>query len=173
MRLFLENFRPIMQLNMPFSIFFTDLKLTIQSNWFSGYLLFMFRVCHTVLSVHCSLVVIGWKRANLLVLLYVMFSCVFVISPMVSWVSCGTWLYRFLIFAFFLTLLERNQEELLWKKTKIRSSVWCDQDWQKRPRHGHLQNLEKTNAPRKPRNVKESNWFIYADSRHGQVWVYR
>ena len=38
----------------------------------------MFRVRHTVLSVHCSLVVTCWERANLLVLLYVMFSCVFV-----------------------------------------------------------------------------------------------
>ena len=34
----------------------------------------MFCVCHAVLSVHCSLVV----RANLLALLYVVFSCVYV-----------------------------------------------------------------------------------------------
>ena len=37
------------------------------------FLLFMFRVCHAVLSVHCSLVVTCWERANLLALLYVMF----------------------------------------------------------------------------------------------------
>ena len=35
-------------------------------------------VCHTVLSVPCNLVVTCWERADLLVLLYVMFSCIFV-----------------------------------------------------------------------------------------------
>ena len=33
-------------------------------------------VCHTVLSVPCSLVVNCWERADLFALLYVMFSCV-------------------------------------------------------------------------------------------------
>ena len=55
-----------------------------------------------VLSVHCSLVVTYWEGAYLLV---VMFCCVFVTLP------CGVlgqvWclIFRFLIFAFFLTLL--------------------------------------------------------------------
>ena len=41
--------------------------------------LFVFRVCHAVfLSVPFGLVVICWKRADLLALLCVMFSCVFV-----------------------------------------------------------------------------------------------
>ena len=44
-------------------------------------LLLMFRVCHAVLSVRCSIVVTCWERANLLALLYVMFSCVFVTFP--------------------------------------------------------------------------------------------
>ena len=49
-------------------------------------LLFMFRVWHACvrhvfLSVHCSLIVTYWERANLLALLYVMFSCVFVTFP--------------------------------------------------------------------------------------------
>ena len=44
-------------------------------------MLFMFRDCYAFLSVHCSLVVTCWERANLLALLYVMFSCVFVIFP--------------------------------------------------------------------------------------------
>ena len=39
-------------------------------------LLFKFRVCHAFLSVHCSLVVTCGERANLLALLYVMFSWV-------------------------------------------------------------------------------------------------
>ena len=37
------------------------------------FLLFMFRFCHVFLSVHCSLVVTCWERADLLALLYVMF----------------------------------------------------------------------------------------------------
>ena len=36
----------------------------------------MFCVCHTFLSVHCSLSVTCWERANLLSFLYVMFYCV-------------------------------------------------------------------------------------------------
>ena len=43
--------------------------------------LFRFRVCHTFLSVHCSLVVTCWERANLLALLYVTFSCGFGTFP--------------------------------------------------------------------------------------------
>ena len=41
----------------------------------------MFRVCHDFLSVHCSLVVTCWERANLLAPLYAMFNCVFVTLP--------------------------------------------------------------------------------------------
>ena len=52
------------------------------------FLLFMFRVRHAFLSVHCSLVVTCWERASLLALLYVIFFCV--LSLLVSWVMCGT-----------------------------------------------------------------------------------
>ena len=38
-------------------------------------------VCHTVLCVPCSLVVTCWESTDLLVLLYVMVSCVFVTFP--------------------------------------------------------------------------------------------
>ena len=38
----------------------------------------MFRVCYAFLSVHCSVVVTCWERVNLLALLYLRFSCVFV-----------------------------------------------------------------------------------------------
>ena len=38
----------------------------------------MFCVCHVFLFMHCSLVVTNWERADLLVLLYVMFYCVLV-----------------------------------------------------------------------------------------------
>ena len=49
-------------------------------------LLYVFRV----LSVYCTLVTICQERAEFLVLLYVMFSCVSSLSHVVSWVSSGT-----------------------------------------------------------------------------------
>ena len=59
--------------------------LTVPKRCFfcGSFLLFLFRVCrcHEFLSVHCSLLVTCWERADLLALLYVMFSCVFVTSP--------------------------------------------------------------------------------------------
>ena len=81
-----------------------------------SFLLYIFRICHAVLSVNWSLVVTCWERANLLATLYVMFSCVFVTFP------CGvlgTWMYRFLIFVFFLTLF------MLWsvKKAAARANI--------------------------------------------------
>ena len=47
-------------------------------------------------------VVTCWERADLLALVCGVF-CEFVTFPLVSWVRCGTWLYRFLIFATLLT----------------------------------------------------------------------
>ena len=46
-----------------------------------SFLLFMLRDSHAVLSVHCSLVVTCWERADLLALLCVMFSILFVTFP--------------------------------------------------------------------------------------------
>ena len=51
------------------------------------------------------LVVTCWERADLLALVCGVF-CEFVTFPLVSWVRCGTWLYRFLIFAPLLTLIQ-------------------------------------------------------------------
>ena len=68
-----------------------------------SFLLCVFHVCRIFLSVHCSLVVTCWERADLLDLLCVMFYCVLSLSHVVSWVRCGAGLYLFLIFAFFLT----------------------------------------------------------------------
>ena len=62
-------------------------------------------VCYAVMFVHFSLVVTCWKRTHLLALLYVMYSCVLLLLRVVSWVRCGTGLYRFLIFAVFLTVM--------------------------------------------------------------------
>ena len=48
-------------------------------------------------------VVTCWERADLLALVCGVY-CESVTFPLVSWVKCGTWLYRFLIFAPLLTL---------------------------------------------------------------------
>ena len=45
-------------------------------------------------------------KADLLALVCAVF-CEFVTFPLVSWVRCGTWLYRFLIFATLLTFIIR------------------------------------------------------------------
>ena len=45
--------------------------------------------------------------------------CEFVTFPLVSWVRCGTWLYRFLIFAPLLTFMnEKMQIQMLKPKKK-------------------------------------------------------
>ena len=54
-----------------------------------SFLLFLFRVCRAIYSVHCSLMVTCWERTDLLALLYAMFSCVLSLSHVVSWVRCG------------------------------------------------------------------------------------
>ena len=36
---------------------------------------------------------------------FIMYNCEVVTFPLVTWVTCGAWLYRFLVFALFLTLL--------------------------------------------------------------------
>ena len=76
-----------------------------------SFLLFMFYVClyYTILSVPCSLFVTCWERADPLALLCVMFSCVLSLSHMVSRARFGTWLYWFLVFAFFLTSIWFSQ----------------------------------------------------------------
>ena len=54
-------------------------------------------------SVYMCFVVTCWERADLLALVCGVY-CEFVTFPLVSWVRCGTLLYRFLIFAPLLTL---------------------------------------------------------------------
>ena len=55
-----------------------------------SFLLFIFRVCHALLSVHFSLVVTCWEWADLLVLLCMVFCCVLTLFRVVTWVRCGT-----------------------------------------------------------------------------------
>ena len=55
----------------------TDHSKALHFLW-DPFLLFVFHVCHAVLSVPCSLVVTCWVRTDLLALLCVVFSGVFV-----------------------------------------------------------------------------------------------
>ena len=66
-------------------------------------MVFVSCVSHAFASVHCCHVVTCWERVDLLAFVGDVY-CVFVTSHVVSWVRCGTGLYRFLIFAIFLTL---------------------------------------------------------------------
>ena len=87
------------------------LLLTISWRCFicRSFLLLMSRVCHAILSsIYCSLVVTCLERADLL---YVVIYCVLSLPDGVSWVKCGTWVYRLLIFASFLTL--RNESKII------------------------------------------------------------
>ena len=52
------------------------------------YLCFM-SVMLYALSVPCHLVTARWEKADLLALLFAMFSCVLSLFHMVSWVGCG------------------------------------------------------------------------------------
>ena len=71
-----------------------------------SFLLYMFHVylCYAVLSVPCSLVITCCERADILALLRFVFACVLSLYHMLFRVRYGTWLYRFLIFAFLSTL---------------------------------------------------------------------
>ena len=68
-----------------------------------SFVLFMSCVCQAFSSVHCCLVVKCWEKADLLALTCDVKLCLS-LSHAVSWVRCGTWLHRFLIFVNFLTL---------------------------------------------------------------------
>ena len=62
-------------------------------------------------SVYMCFLVTCWERADLLALVCGVCS-EFVTFPLVSWVRCGTGLYRFLIFAPLLTLVILIYKEL-------------------------------------------------------------
>ena len=46
-------------------------------------------LCHSVLSVPCSLLLTCWERADIFALSYVIFCVFLTLSNMVSWVWCG------------------------------------------------------------------------------------
>ena len=72
-------------------------------------------------SVYMCFVVTCWERADLLALVCGV-CCEFVTFPLVSWVRCGTWLYRFLIFAPLFTLLWWTVKTLM--KLRIRQHFY-------------------------------------------------
>ena len=81
-----------------------------------SFMSFLSCVCYVLCaSVYMCFVVACWERADLLALVCGVF-CEFVTFPLVSWVRCGTWLYRFLIFAPLLTCFV-----MLW----CTSVCWC------------------------------------------------
>ena len=54
---------------------------------------------------------------------FVVSYCDFVTFPLVSWVGCGTWLYRFLIFAPLLTVDIKKNKWKVWSKMTM--SLFC------------------------------------------------
>ena len=77
--------------------------LTVPRRYFfcGSFVWFMSCVCHAFASVHFCLVVTWRERADLL---FVVFIVILLLSHLVSWDRCGTWLYRLLILAVFLNL---------------------------------------------------------------------
>ena len=101
-----------------------NILLTVpRRHFFCGSFMFLFCLVFAMslcASVYMCFVVTCWKRADLLALMCGVF-CEFVTFPLVSWVRCGTWLYRFLIFAPLLTsigLKRDNMQCLLMSITK-------------------------------------------------------
>ena len=59
-----------------------------------------------------------------------MSNCEVVTFPLVSWVRCGAWFYRFLVFALFLTFTLLQQKPLflkyIWLQTHILPDIYCN-----------------------------------------------
>ena len=89
--------------------YFTDRSKAVLLLWIF-YVFVLSCVCYVLCaSVFMCFVVTCWERADLLALVCGVF-CEFVTFPLVSWVRCGTWLYRFLIFAPLLTFTNNRWE---------------------------------------------------------------
>ena len=72
-------------------LFFFFLLFQGGASFVDLFLLFVFSVCRALLYVHFSLVVTCWEQADLLALLYVMFSSIFVTFQCGVLVRCGTY----------------------------------------------------------------------------------
>ena len=96
--------------------YFTDRCKVVLLLWIF-YVFVLSCVCYVLCaSVYMCYVVTCWERADLLALVCGVY-CEFVTFPLVSWVRCGTLLYRFLIFAPLLTSSAKIQDTniLSWK----------------------------------------------------------
>ena len=138
--------------------YFTDRSKAVLLLWIF-YVFVLSCVCYVLCaSVYMCFVVTCWERADLLALVCGVF-CEFVTFPLVSWVRCGTWLYRFLIFATLLTfilwilmyhLLVYVNTALLSKKAIIRNlynqvpHLTSDTTWE-------IEKHKKTSHTREPR----------------------
>ena len=82
------------------------------------------KVCSYVekCAVYMCFVVTCWERAGHLALVCGVY-CEFVTFPFVSWVRCGTWLYRFLIFASLLTFKNQTLKNQLENKSAMRNRI--------------------------------------------------
>ena len=90
----------------PSSKYFTDRSKAVSFCGFFMvffYLVFAMPLCASVYLAFWSPAVKGLT----ILLLFVVSNCEFVAFPLVSWIRCGTCLYRFLIFAPLLTLKPR------------------------------------------------------------------
>ena len=93
--------------------YFTDRSKEVLLLWIF-YVFVLSCVCYVLCaSVYMCFVVTCWERADLLALVCGVF-CEYVTFPLVSWVRCGTLLYRFLIFATLLTMLKCHFLQWLW-----------------------------------------------------------
>ena len=88
------------------------LTVPMQCFFCGSFLLFVFRDCLSYClisrSVPWSLVVTFWERLTSWLSCMWCFLVFLSLSHMMSYVRCGIWLYRFLIFAFFIYLIERS-----------------------------------------------------------------
>ena len=112
--------------------YFTDRSKEVLLLWIF-YVFVRSCVCYVLCaSVYMCFVVTCWERADLLALVCGVF-CEFITFPLVSWVRCGTWLYRFLIFATLLPYFLFIVHIICWKRkisiisifSKLQKDTFC------------------------------------------------
>ena len=87
----------------PLVKYFTDLSKAVLLLWIIYVISVLFLLCYCAHLFIYALWSPAGKRLTSW-LSFVMSNCEVVTFPLVSWVRCGAWLYRYLIFALFLTL---------------------------------------------------------------------
>ena len=113
-----------------------SLKYRVSVNYFywpfQGGTSFVDHLCYFWLcflySRECLIIVALWSPAGKELtswLSFVKLNCEFVTLPLVSWVKCGAWLYRILIFAPFLIFLSNTGPYPLKKSQSYQASIQC------------------------------------------------